>query len=253
MDHLKLLLDLHGRADRQGPGSDEDTKLALRLSGLKAHKNLTIADIGCGTGASTLVLAEELDASIKAVDLFPEFLERLTVRAETKGVRSRIQTIATSMEDLPFEPESLDAVWSEGAIYNIGFETGVKAWRSFLKPGGVLAVSELTWLTATRPQELNDHWASEYPHVATASEKIAQIEGVGYTLLGYFPLAPSSWLDTYYRPLQARFDVFLTKHKNARDAQSIVAGERREIGLYERFSSYVSYGFYIAQKLPDRA
>jgi len=29
----------------------------------------------------------------------------------------------------------------------MGFETGVKQWGNFLKPGGYLAVSEITWLT----------------------------------------------------------------------------------------------------------
>ena len=42
---------------------------------------MRIADIGCGTGASTLVLAENLNAEIVAVDLHPKFLKVLTDRA----------------------------------------------------------------------------------------------------------------------------------------------------------------------------
>ena len=37
---------------------------------------------------------------------------------------------------------ALDLIWSEGAIYNIGFEQGVRDWRPFLKEGGVLVASE---------------------------------------------------------------------------------------------------------------
>lgn len=33
------------------------------------------------------------------------------------------------MEDLPIEPDSLDLLWSEGAIYNMGVAEGVRAWR----------------------------------------------------------------------------------------------------------------------------
>ena len=60
-------------------------------------------------------------AEIVAVDLFPEFLEVLQSRAQEAGLTGRIETLAASMDALPFEPESLDLIWSEGAIYNLGF------------------------------------------------------------------------------------------------------------------------------------
>ena len=39
--------------------------------------------------------------------------------------------LAASMEDLPFESSYFDLIWSEGAIYNIGFEKGIKTWKPF--------------------------------------------------------------------------------------------------------------------------
>ncbi|MEM8617593.1 MAG: class I SAM-dependent methyltransferase, partial [Pseudomonadota bacterium] len=195
-----MLIDLHIGGHRQGPGGDDETRRAIELSGLKDKQGLHIADIGCGTGASTLVLAEELDAQVEAVDFLPLFLEKLEAEAQGQGVSDRITTHAISMDALPFVEASLDAIWSEGAIYNIGFENGVRAWRHYLKPGGILAVSELTWLTDKRPAELDQHWAQEYPEVATASAKMAILETNGYTPIGYFPLPPHCWLDNYYRP-----------------------------------------------------
>ncbi|MEM1134132.1 MAG: class I SAM-dependent methyltransferase, partial [Pseudomonadota bacterium] len=200
MNELTLLIDLHSEGDRQGPGGDDTTQRAIDLSGLKEKQGLHIADIGCGTGASTVVLAQELDTQIDAVDFLPPFLEKLEAEARKQDVVERITTHAISMDVLPFAEASLDAIWSEGAIYNIGFEKGVRAWRYFLKPGGILAVSELTWLTDERPAELDQHWAQEYPEVATASAKMAILETNGYTPIGYFPLPPHCWLDNYYRP-----------------------------------------------------
>ena len=37
------------------------------------------------------------------------------------------------MDALPFQEEELDLIWSEGAIYNIGFERGMNEWNKFLK------------------------------------------------------------------------------------------------------------------------
>lgn len=251
MDNLDLLISLHRKGYRQGPGGDAETRLAITLSGLSDRKNLNVADIGCGTGASTITLAKTLHAHITAVDFLPAFLEELNHRAKVAGVAGQITTLAASMADLPFGPASLDAIWSEGAVYNIGFETGIRNWRPFLKPGGILAVSELTWLSVERPVELDDHWSREYPEVATASEKMALLEAHGYTPVGYFPLPETCWLETYYRPMQARFDAFLAEHDHSKAAKAIVEAEQSEIGLYERFSAFVSYGYYVARKRTD--
>jgi len=251
MDEMQLLIDLHKDSIRQGPGGDEETRLAVTLSRLKGKPNLKIADIGCGTGASTLVLANELDAHITAVDFLPEFLEKLEYAAEKAGVVDRITTRAQSMEELSFQESELDAIWSEGAIYNMGFESGVAAWKSFLKPGGILAVSELTWLTNDRPDDLQAHWDSEYPQVDTASAKMAILEKHGFSPIGYFVLPETCWLDNYYRPIQQRLSGFLEIHGHSDVAKAIAAAEETEIDLYERNRMFVSYGYYIAQKLAD--
>lgn len=250
MDELKLLIDLHLGGPRQGPGGDRETRLAVALSGLNRASGLKIADVGCGTGASTLVLARELGAHLTAVDFVPEFLARLEDAAGRAGLSDRITTLCASMESLPFAESSYDSIWSEGAIYNMGFAAGIAAWRRYLKPGGVLAVSELTWLTDQRPDELQMHWEREYPEVGTASSKIATLERLGFSPIGYFPLPEHCWLDNYYRPMQQRFSGYLDRHDGSAGARAVVAAEEKEISLYERHKAFISYGFYIARKIP---
>jgi SAM-dependent methyltransferase len=188
---------------------------------------------------------------VTAVDLLPEFTHRLDVAAKRANLADRVQTLVASMESLPFRAQSLDAIWSEGAIYNMGFANGIKAWRRFLKQDGILAVSELTWLTQRRPVELEHHWMREYPEVDTASAKMAILEQNGFSPVGYFTLAERCWLDNYYRPLQARFPEFLSRHGNSKAAAAIVAAEQNEISLYERYSAFISYGYYVAKKTAD--
>lgn len=102
MDDPRILIDLYKDGTRQGPGGDGETRLAVSLSGLKGKRGLKLADIGCGTGASTLVLAQELDAHITAIDLFTEFLKRLSCAAEGAGLADKVTTQALSMEVLSF-------------------------------------------------------------------------------------------------------------------------------------------------------
>lgn len=244
-----LLMDLHRHGARQGPGSDAETLRALELTRLDKDTELQVADIGCGTGASTLALASRLpNARITAVDLFPEFLDILAGRARAAGCFEQIETVAESMESLSFLTESLDLIWSEGAIYNIGFSAGIKAWRPFLRPGGVIAISEITWLRPDPPEEIRRHWNAEYPEITTASEKIAILERAGYDLLGYLVLPSTNWIDNYYAPTEARIPAFLERHPGVPEAVEIAEMERQEADLYRRYQNWFSYGFYIARK-----
>jgi SAM-dependent methyltransferase len=164
-------------------------------------------------------------------------------------VADRIKAVNASMDALPIEPGSLDAIWSEGAIYNMGFQRGVSDWRKYLKKGGVLAVSEITWLTQTRPHELESHWNEAYPEIATASEKIKILEKADYRVLGYFVLPVTSWEENYYQPMEDRFEDFLNSQNRSVAAEKLVQNERAEIALFRKYNHYFGYGFYIAEKL----
>jgi ubiquinone/menaquinone biosynthesis C-methylase UbiE len=249
MDDYQLLVDLHKRAKRQGPGGEAETRKAIDLAMLDPSAPLKVADIGCGTGASTIQLARLLNAKITAIDFLPEFIEVLKGKAENEGLSKKINPLVCSMENLQFDDEEYDVIWSEGAIYNIGFEKGINDWRRFLKPGGLLVVSEITWTTSDRPSEIQKYWEAEYPEIDTASSKINILEKNGYSPVAYFVLPECCWLENYYRPLQNSFAEFIVRNANNENAQAIVEAEKKEISLYEKFKKHYSYGVYIARKL----
>ncbi len=249
MDYLSLVLDLYKHQKRQGPGGKEQTNKAMMLANLSKSEPLRIADIGCGTGASALQLAHCLNAEVTAVDFLPDFIELVKDNAKAEGLSEKIKPLVCSMEQLPFSKEEYDVLWSEGAIYSMGFEKGVNEWRPFLKQGGVLVVSEITWITGSRPPELQQHWESKYSEIATASSKINILEKSGYSLIGYFTLPENCWLENYYQPLCDSFPAFLSRNKNNETAASIIRDEKKDIEFYNKYKSYYSYGMYIAQKI----
>jgi len=249
MTELELIVDFYKDAERQGPGSSFETVKALNFININKDHKLKIADIGCGSGAQTITLAKNIDGHIIAVDLFPEFLDKLNSRSEELGFKERITTIEKSMEDLPFDNDEFDIIWSEGAIYNMGFEAGIKKWKNYLKSGGYLSVTEITWTTNSRPKEIEEYWNKEYPEIDTASDKIRLLEENGYTVVGYFVLSENSWIDNFYKPMEERFSTFLEKHNNSEMAKNFVELEKEGIRKYQKYKDYYSYGFYIAKKL----
>ena len=134
---VNLICDFFLNTNRQGPGSPEATLKALSFINNLTVQSL-IADLGCGTGGQTMVLAQHTPGSITGLDFFPEFIECFNRNAEKLNLQDRVKGVVGSMDALSFEKESLDLIWSEGAIYNIGFERGLNEWRNYLKPGGYL-------------------------------------------------------------------------------------------------------------------
>ncbi len=112
-EYLALMVELHKRQKRQGPGGEIETEKAINLGGIQPSERLQIADIGCGTGASTIQLARTLDAQITAIDFLPEFIDILKQNAEAEGLSHRVKTDVCSMEQLPFADDEFDVIWSD--------------------------------------------------------------------------------------------------------------------------------------------
>jgi predicted O-methyltransferase YrrM len=93
MEDYQLLIDLHKRAKRQGPGGDAETRKAIDLAMLDPSAPFKIADIGCGTGSSAMLLARALNAQITAVDFLPDFVEVLKANTESEGLTKKIDPL----------------------------------------------------------------------------------------------------------------------------------------------------------------
>lgn len=129
---VNLICEFFLNTERQGPGSPEVTLKALSfIDHLTDHSR--IADLGCGMGGQTMTLARHTPGQITGLDFFLGFVERFNHNARVLNLQERVKGIVGSMDALPFEEEELDLIWSEGAIYNIGFERGLNEWRKYLK------------------------------------------------------------------------------------------------------------------------
>lgn len=245
---FNLICEYFALTKRQGPGSDESTLKALNMIG-SLPQEATVADIGCGTGSSALMLAKTLGVEVTALDLFPQFIELLRERASKEGVASRIHGVVGNMEHLPFAPNSLDLLWCEGAIYNIGFERGMNEWCTLLKSGGYIAVTEPTWLTDSRPEEIESFWNDAYPEVETMPQKIQKMMNAGFAPIASFLLADECWTTNYYVPQREAQELFLKRHADNEFAVELVRNQRHEACMYAKYKQYYGYVFYIGRKL----
>jgi ubiquinone/menaquinone biosynthesis C-methylase UbiE len=244
---MNIFWELHSNLPREGPGDLASTTRAyVAATGLPARPQ--ILDIGCGPGMQTLDLARLSQGEIIAIDFHQPFLDELARRAKEAGLEKHIQAQKMSMFKMDFAPGQFDLIWSEGAIYIMGFEQGFKECRRFLKPGGYMAVTEASWFAPDPPQEVRDFWNEAYPDMGTVNENIQRLERQGYRLVEHFHLPDSSWWDHYYNPLAEQVALLKEKYAGNAETQILLEGELTEIDLFRKYSSYYGYEFYIAQK-----
>lgn len=245
---FQTICEYFSTLERQGPGSPDITRKALGFI-----KNLTpasrLVDLGCGTGGQTMVLAQHAPGTIIGIDLFSTFIDLFNANAARLNLQKKVTGRVGSMEHLPFSDNEFDVIWSEGAIYSIGFERGINEWKRYLKTGGYLAVSEASWFTDERPLEIERYWTEAYPEIDTIPNKIALMQKAGYEVIATFPLPEECWTTHFYLPQVKAQKLFLQNHPGNTMAEKLVAEQRYEAEMYDRYKAYYGYTFYIGRKL----
>jgi ubiquinone/menaquinone biosynthesis C-methylase UbiE len=243
---MNIFWEIHSGLSQQGPGSNEETLKALSyISNISIKPN--ILDIGCGPGRQTIALAKYTKGMVTAVDNHQPFLDELKRRAESIGIVSHVITQNCSMNEMAFEEHSFDIIWSEGAIYIIGFEEGLKSWKRFVKPDGYIAVTEVSWLVDNPNNEILEYWDNAYPSMKTIEQNITIITNLGYKLINHFSLNESSWWNNYYNPLIDKLAILRQKYTDDMEAQGLIEEYDVEIEMYRKYSGSYGYVFYVMQ------
>jgi ubiquinone/menaquinone biosynthesis C-methylase UbiE len=242
----EVFYELFSDIPRQGPGSDEYTRKAyMSLPDLALQPN--ILDVGCGSGMQTLELARISTGTITALDNYQPFLDDLRRRAQSAGLDDKIDILNGSMFELPFARGTFDLIWSEGAIFIIGFEKGLREWKAFIRQGGYLVVSELSWIKPDAPDELRTYLEGQYPAIKNIAENMEIIRQADYDEVASFVLPESGWWDDFYNPLQRRIDQLRHKYAGNLQASMVLDDGQLEIDMYKKYSPYYGYVFYLMQ------
>lgn len=241
---------------RLGPGTDACTLRALNVV-LAASPRRTaragkpwprVLDLGCGTGPQSLVLARHLDGPILAIDNQQPNLDALQRRAMAAGVQGKIATRLADMRTLEFDAGAFDLIWSEGALFCMGFRAGLAKCRAWLNVDGFLAVTELCWLRPGAPPECRRFIEGAYPVIADIDANVRAMQACGYTVLEHFILPESAWTDEFYNPLEARLQMLRARHAGDAERLDLIAGIQAEIDNYRQYAAYYGYVFYVMRR-----
>ena len=246
MEGMEYFYELFSGLPRGGPGDIKSTRKAFSYL-----KNLPsepfILDIGCGYGIQTLELARISKGKIIALDNYQPFLDILMQNAKKGGFDNRIIPKNQSMLEMDFKNDTFDIIWSEGALFVMGFRNGLKKCNQLLKNKGYFAVSEAVLLLSNLPKPLKEFWDEVYPDIKDIKRNISLIKDEGFNVLSHFTLPKSCWIDFYSR-MDKQIEELKKKYHNNKIALQVFEKCEKESKIYDKYSDYFGYEFFIMQK-----
>ncbi|MGH2587571.1 MAG: SAM-dependent methyltransferase [Dehalococcoidia bacterium] len=177
--------------------------VALLAEAARPAASSRLLEVACGKGEAACTLAGQTGCRVLAVDLFVPFLAHTARKAAERGLDALVTPVRADGRQLPAADERFDAAYCIGAPSIVGLEPGLRELRRAVRPGGVVAVSDVVW--RQKPAgPLGPEWtwvAQQQPQV-DADEYAAVIAACGLTVEGVHIHPRSAW-DDYHRPMAA--------------------------------------------------
>ena len=201
------------------------TRKAFRM--LPQMDRPRILDIGCGSGVPTLELARLSQGEVIGIDIDQPALDKFTGKIKEEGLSDRVQAVNCSIFDMDISDESFDIIWSEGSIFVIGFERGLRQWKHFLKPDGFMVIHD---------------------EKGNVKEKLAQISSCGYELLGYFILSEDIWWTEYFAPLEKLIGESRTRYNDDPNILEELHQAQEELDMFNKNPERNSSVYFVIKK-----
>jgi SAM-dependent methyltransferase len=131
------------------------------LTGVLPTPPARVADLGCGTGTLTVLLADE-GYAVDGLDFSPEMVRRATAKT---GGRPEVTVVRGDASDPPLEQAAYDVVVCRHVLWTLPEPAAALArWVELLRSGGRLVLIEGSWSTGAG---------------LVAAETVALVEAVG--------------------------------------------------------------------------
>ena len=187
-----------------------------------------ILDIGCGSGVPTLELARLSGGKVIGIDINQAALDQFTRKIKEAGLADRVKAINVSLLNMDFGDERFDIIWSEGSIYAIGFERGLREWKRFLKSDGFMVIHD---------------------EQGKIKEKREHISRCGYELLGEFKLSEDVWRKEYFAPLGKWIAGSQTRYADDPEVLEELHQAQRELDIFKKHPERNRSVYFIIRKI----
>ncbi len=162
-------------------GAAQLTQLMIDLAEIQPGQRFV--DLGCGVGLPALELARQKGCLVDGVTLSSYQQVAARKRAEEAGLADTARFYLADATQLPFADATFDGGWFFESIFHMGHRKALKEAHRVLKPGGVLALTDVIDVgkfSAEEMQEAKDACNAEYMKIEDYPELLRE---TGYELL----------------------------------------------------------------------
>lgn len=119
------------------------------IDALQLRRDSNVLEIGSGAGGCAIHFAESVGCRITGLDVNREAVKSATTAAESRDLTNQIHFLQHDVSSgLPFEPQSLDAIYSNDAICHIPDRPALLSeCHRVLKPNGRIIYSDALVIT----------------------------------------------------------------------------------------------------------
>ena len=226
---------LYSDLPREGPGTVDSLLKVLEIADPPPLGR--ILNAGCGSGADSETLLRVFPgAEVLGIEQQPAFVEA----ANARGLRAQF-----TVGDMMWPPGAVDLIWCAGAIYFVGIETALEAWRSHLRLGGKIAFSEIAWMRNDVNPAAKAFWDEAYPGMSSAAALERRIEACGYRILMAEPLGRAGW-EGYYDALRRNIEA---KQGQSAEMDAVIAETAAEIDVFDQHFGDFDYMVFLVEPI----
>ena len=182
--------------------------LTKAISIIPAIENPRILDVGCGSGVPTLMIAENFNGKITAIDTDTKSINIFREKVKGLNLSNRITISNSSLFDINVKNNQYDLILAEGLLNVVGFEKGFLKILKLLKKKGFIII--------------HDEFQNK-------NEKIKFINNNDCKILNSFVLDEQIWWNDYYKCLEK--EIFSNSNK---EFLKLFQSDLQEIKLFKK-------------------
>ncbi|XP_064650853.1 uncharacterized protein LOC135502155 [Lineus longissimus] len=159
-------------------GSEASKELASYLDLAPGKKCL---DVGCGLGGNAFYLAKHHGVEVQGLDLSNNMVNLAREYANGRYKDARVSFAVEDVTTSEFPDEGFDVIYSQCVLLHIQDKLSLlKKFRTWLKPGGRLFITDYTCSSGNHSKAFADYIAQRGYHILTVEQYAKVLECAGF-------------------------------------------------------------------------
>jgi ubiquinone/menaquinone biosynthesis C-methylase UbiE len=229
------------------PGGQQATKLMAEKCGIS--KDMTILDVGCGRGSSSIFLAEHYGCRVVGVDVDPNILMKAHERARKRNVLDRVAFRIADIHSLPLQEKMFDGAIFQASLIFCDKTRALQAVKQTIHSGGFLGAVELAWKVQPTTEivaKVKSVLCAAAVNAENHQDWMKVFERAGFDIVS----GDIHDLDFTFRDMLRNEGLLSTSRIAFKCLFNKAARQKTEAitNLFKETDSYLGYGIYVCRK-----